>query len=60
MIQLRLKQKYLLPSPWAKACGFGSDDQGHKRRRKNGPKTYDRTAHILLMGPSGKTRMVHR
>ena len=58
MIQLRLKRKYLTPRR-AKACGFGSDDQGNKRRRKNGPKTYDRTAHVLVMGPSGKTRMVH-
>jgi hypothetical protein len=58
MIQLRLKRKYLSPR-WAKQCGFGTDDQGSKRRRKNGPKTYDRTAHVLHMGPTGKTRMVH-
>jgi hypothetical protein len=58
MIQLRLKRKYLI-NRWAKQCGFGTDDQGNKRRRKNGPKIYDRTAHVLHMGPTGKTGMVH-
>ena len=59
MVQIRLKRKYLIRR-WAKQCGFGTDDQSNRRRRKNGPKTYDREAHVLVMGPTGKTHMEHR
>jgi hypothetical protein len=65
MIQLRLKRKYLVGG-WGKQCGFGTDDQGNKRRRKltatqrQRIQLYEREAHVLHMGPTGKTRMVHR
>ena len=60
MIQIPLRLKYRLANVWGKRCGFGTDDQNRKRHKVPGPKTYDREAHVLHMGPTGKTRMVHR
>lgn len=38
-----------------------SGDHGRRRKRnKTGPKTYDKTRHILYILRSGKWRMVHQ
>jgi hypothetical protein len=57
-MQIELKRKYRARKI-VKNCGFSGDHQGVHRHSKNGPKTYDRNAHILIMGPTGKTHMEH-
>jgi hypothetical protein len=42
----------------AKRCGFNGDHGRRSKRIKTGAKTYDKTSHILVMRPTGKTVMV--
>jgi hypothetical protein len=66
VVEVPLKRKYRSPNTRAKNVGFGNDDQGNKRRHKltaaerKRIKPYDRKAHVMVMGPTGKTRMEHR
>ena len=43
----------------AKRCGFNGDHGRRGKRIKTGAKTYDKTAHVLVMRPTGKTVMAH-
>jgi hypothetical protein len=43
----------------AKRCGFNGDHGRRGKRVKTGAKTYDKTAHVLHIGPTGKGRMRH-
>lgn len=63
-IQIPLKRKYRPKGGegdyfYAKKCGINGDHNNRKRKRHHGPKTYDRTKHILLIRANGKRRMIH-
>lgn len=44
---------------YAEQHGINGDHGRRRKRRKNGPKTYDKTQHVLRVLPSGKKRMMH-
>lgn len=44
---------------FAPKYGINGDHGRRRKRKKMGPKTYDKTKHVLYILASGKRRMVH-